>query len=198
VFEDWVRRDVGTVFVQDFDTALGHWLGSGQGGVCVHAKTCRTQVALEHNGDVYSCDHFVEPDYLLGNITTPGKTLLRLVASPQQRRFGQDKYDSLPSYCRDCDVRFACNGGCPKDRFITTPDGEPGLHYLCAGYKAFFQHIDPAMETMADLLRRRRPAADILRIVADQDGGRLRNSPCPCNSGRKWKQCHAVPAGRFQ
>jgi len=193
VFEEWLRRDVGTVFVQDFDTALGHWLGMDQAGVCVHAKTCGTQVALEHNGDVYSCDHFVEPGYLLGNITG-GRTMLELVASPRQRQFGQDKLSSLPQYCRDCDVRFACNGGCPKDRFITTPGGEAGLNYLCAGYQHFFRHAGPAMRDMAALLRAGRPAAQIMRAVASADAGRPRNSPCPCGGGRKWKQCHNSPA----
>ena len=178
VFEEWIRRDVGTVFVQDFDTALGHWMGLDQGGVCVHAKTCGTQLALEHNGDVYSCDHFVEPDYLLGNITA-GTTLLQLVASPEQRRFGQDKHDSLPGYCQNCDVRFACNGGCPKDRFTTTPDGEPGLHYLCAGYQRFFRHIDEPMRTMADLLRHHRPAAQAMQAVGQADLRRPATAPAP-------------------
>ncbi len=128
-----------------FDTALAHWLGMEQAGMCVHARTCGDAVALEHNGDLYSCDHYVEPEYLLGNIAQ-GRTLLELVDSPQQRAFGQAKLDTLPDYCRTCDVRFACNGGCPKDRFIATPDGEPGLHYLCAGYQMFFRHIDQPMK----------------------------------------------------
>ncbi|MHB1172076.1 MAG: anaerobic sulfatase maturase [Lacisediminihabitans sp.] len=168
VFEEWVRRDVGSVFVQSFDTALGHWLGM-QGGVCVHAKTCGVQVALEHNGDLYACDHFVEPDYLLGNITKKGRTLLELVASPRQRRFGQDKFDTLPQYCRDCDVRFACNGGCPKDRFLTAPSGEPGLNYLCAGYQRFFRHVDKYMQAMAELRHAGRPAAEVMELVASED-----------------------------
>ena len=109
--------------------------------MCVHARTCGDAVALEHNGDLYSCDHYVEPGYLLGNIAE-GRTMLELVNLPQQRAFGQAKLDTLPAYCRACDVRFACNGGCPKDRFIATPDGEPGLHYLCAGYQDFFHHVD--------------------------------------------------------
>ena len=152
VFEEWARRDVGDVFVQIFDTALAHWLGMDKVGLCVHARTCGDAVALEHNGDLYSCDHFVEPDYLLGNITA-GRTLLQMVESPQQRAFGNAKLDTLPQYCLDCDVRFACNGGCPKDRFATAPTGEPGLHYLCAGYKVFFGHVAQPMSVMADLLR---------------------------------------------
>ncbi len=160
VFEEWVRCDVGDVFVQMFDTSLAHWLGMDQVGMCVHARTCGDAVALEHNGDLYSCDHFVDADNLLGNITQ-GRTLLQLVNSPQQRRFGNAKADSLPAYCRSCDVRFACNGGCPKDRILLTPDGEPGLHYLCEGYQAFFRHIDTPMKVMSALLRRGEDATGV-------------------------------------
>jgi uncharacterized protein len=159
IFDDWVRNDVGEVYVQMFDTALASWYGE-PGGLCIFAETCGTALALEHNGDLYSCDHFVEPDHLLGNITeTP---MLDLVASPQQVEFGRAKRDTLPQYCLDCEVRFACNGGCPKDRFITTPDGEAGLNYLCAGYKAFFRHVGPAMLTMTQLLRQGRAPAEIM------------------------------------
>ncbi len=142
VFEEWVRHDVGRVYVQMFDVALANWHGEPP-SLCVHSQTCGNALALEHTGDVYSCDHFVEPNHLLGNIND--KSLLTLVNLPQQRRFGQDKHDSLPRYCRECDVRFACHGGCPKDRFLDTPDGEPGLNYLCAGFQAFFRHIDWSM-----------------------------------------------------
>src|SRR5512135_1094783 len=142
VFDEWVRHDVGDVFVQVFDTALAHWLGMHQTGMCVHARTCGSAVALEHNGDLYSCDHFVEPEYRLGNITETH--MLEMIASDKQRAFGQHKWNSLPKYCRECEVLFACYGECPRNRFITTPDGEPGLNYLCSGYKAFFKHIDPA------------------------------------------------------
>jgi len=150
VFEEWVRRDIGTVYVQMFDTALANWYGEG-GGMCVHAKTCGSQVTLEHTGDLYSCDHYVEPGYLLGNVKD--KHMLELIALPQQRKFGQDKHDTLTRYCRDCDIRFACNGGCPKDRFATSPYGEPGQHYPCPGYQDFFHHVAKPMETMAGLLR---------------------------------------------
>ena len=150
VFEEWVRRDVGRVYVQMFDTTLANWVGV-PGALCVHAETCGTALALEHNGDLYSCDHFVEPDHLLGNITQ--RPLLDLVASPQQVAFGNAKRDALPGYCRRCDVRFACHGGCPKDRFTTSPDGEPGLHYLCPSYQAFFRHVDRPMRFMAAQLR---------------------------------------------
>ncbi len=124
VFEEWVRRDIGTVYVQMFDVALASWYGEPS-ALCVHAETCGTALALEHNGDLYSCDHFVEETYRIGNIAeTP---LVELVASERQVAFGRAKRDTLPAYCRACDVRFACHGGCPKDRFVRTPDGEPGL-----------------------------------------------------------------------
>lgn len=150
VFENWVRRDVGTVFVQMFDTSLANWVGV-PGAVCVHAETCGTALALEHNGDLYSCDHFVEPEHLLGNITE--RPMLELIASTQQVAFGKNKHESLPGCCLQCDVRFACHGGCPKDRFVTTPAGEPGLHYLCPSYQAFFRHIDKPMRFMDAQLR---------------------------------------------
>jgi uncharacterized protein len=195
VFEEWARHDVGEVFVQEFDTALAHWLGMDQAGLCVHARTCGSAVALEHNGDVYSCDHYVEDGYLLGNIAE-GRPLLDLVTSPQQRSFGQAKLDSLPTYCRRCDVRFACNGGCPKDRFLTTPDGEPGLHYLCAGYQRFFRHVDEPMRLMAGLLRRGEEAVGVRDWYADQDALRAADTPCTCGSGRDWRQCHGGPPPR--
>jgi uncharacterized protein len=189
VFEEWVRRDIGTVYVQVFDTALASWYGEG-GGMCVHAETCGTQLALEHNGDLYSCDHFVEPNYLLGNIRD--KTMLELVSLPQQRKFGQDKKDSLTQFCKDCDVRFACNGGCPKDRFATSPYGEPGQHYLCPGYKEFFSHVQPAMAAMTNLLRLGRAPAELMATYAKDDAQRPRNSLCTCGNGKKWKHCHGA------
>jgi uncharacterized protein len=159
IFDEWVRRDVGRIYVTTFDVALGSWLG--QHNACIVAPTCGNALVLEHNGDVYSCDHFVEPDHRLGNIRDT--TLQTLVASEKQRRFGQDKYDTLPTYCRECPVLFACYGECPRNRFIKTPDGEEGLNYLCAGYKAFFTHIDTPMKTMADLLRQGRYADEIMQ-----------------------------------
>jgi uncharacterized protein len=187
VFEDWVRRDVGQVYVQMFDVALANWYGEPP-GLCVHSETCGLALALEHNGDLYSCDHFVEPRYRLGNIRE--KKLLDLVVAPQQKEFGLAKRDSLPRFCRECDVRFACHGGCPKDRFAHTPDGEPGLHYLCPSYKAFFGHIRPAMETMCQLLRVGQPPSQITVRYAKADARRGRNEACTCGSGRKWKHCH--------
>jgi uncharacterized protein len=158
IFDEWVRRDVGTVFVQTFDVALGSWLG--QHNLCIVSPTCGRALALEHNGDLYSCDHFVEPAYRLGNILdTP---MQDLVESPRQRAFGEQKFTSLPQYCRDCEVLFACFGECPRNRFITAPDGEPGLNYLCAGYKQFFHHIQHPMTAMANLVRQGRFADEIL------------------------------------
>ena len=187
VFEEWVRRDVGEVYVQMFDTTLANWVGE-QPSLCVHCETCGLSLALEHTGDVYSCDHFVEPRYRLGNITE--RHMLALVASDQQTRFGLDKRDTLPGYCRECDVRFACHGGCPKDRFIKTPDGEPGLNYLCSGYKRFFHHVSEPMSVMAALLARGRAPAEVLQRYRAEDRRRGRNEPCTCGSGRKWKHCH--------
>lgn len=159
IYDEWVRRDVGQVHVITFDVALGSWLG--QHNACIVSPTCGGALTMEHNGDVYACDHYVEPDYLLGNIKdTPLGTL---VASEKQRRFGQDKYDRLPRFCKECPVLFACYGECPRNRFIKTPDGEEGLNYLCAGYKAFFTHIAPTMNTMAGLLRQGRFADEIMQ-----------------------------------
>jgi uncharacterized protein len=159
IFDEWVKRDVGAVFVQTFDVALGSWLG--QHNLCIFSPTCGNALALEHNGDLYSCDHYVEPDYLLGNIKD--SHMLELVTSDKQRKFGQDKFDSLPKYCRDCEVLFACYGECPRNRFIIAPDGEPGLNYLCAGYKQFFNHINSSMKTMARLVREGRFADEIMQ-----------------------------------
>lgn len=194
IFDEWVRRDVGSVYVQMFDAALASWVGAPP-ALCIFAETCGNALALEHNGDLYSCDHFVEPAYLLGNIQH--KRMIDLVASPQQRQFGLAKRDTLPRYCRECEVLFACHGECPKNRFIETPDGEPGLNYLCGGYKAFFTHSAHAMRIMAGLLRRNRAPAEIMAFLGLEDAQFQRacaqtgrNDPCPCGSGRKFKHCH--------
>ena len=170
VFDEWVRRDVGKVYVQMFDAALASWVGA-PASMCIFSETCGTALALEHNGDLYSCDHFVEPKHLLGNIQQVH--MLQLVTSEQQRQFGLAKRDTLPRYCRECSVRFACHGECPKNRFITTPDGEPGLNYLCAGYMAFFKHIDRPMRLMADLLRKGRFADEAMDMLASEDADRV-------------------------
>ncbi len=163
IFDEWVARDVGEVFVQHFDVTLGALFG--QYSLCVHSPECGTAIAMEHNGDVYSCDHYVEPDYRLGNIADG--SFAGLLAMPQQRSFGRDKRTTLPRQCRECPVRWVCNGGCPKDRFATTADGEPGLNYLCAGYYGFFTHAWPAMEDMAHLIRTGRPPADIMNVKVE-------------------------------
>jgi uncharacterized protein len=160
VFDEWVREHVGQVFVQLFDVALGIWCGL-PASLCVFGDTCGTALAVEHNGDLYSCDHYVEPRCLLGNIQE--KNMLEMVLSQKQLRFGLDKRDSLPQFCRTCKVRFACNGGCPKNRIRRTPDGEGSLNYLCDGYKAFFNHINEPMQEMARLLRMGRPPAEVMR-----------------------------------
>ncbi|HID64339.1 MAG TPA: SPASM domain-containing protein [Anaerolineae bacterium] len=159
VFDEWLYNDVGQVFVQIFDVALGIWT-LGQASLCVFAETCGRALALEHNGDLFSCDHFVTPEHRLGNLMDV--SLVKMVNSPQQQRFGQAKPDSLPAYCRACVVRFACNGGCPKNRFALTPEGEPGLNYLCPGYQHFFHHIAPAMQRMTAALRAGKPAASVM------------------------------------
>jgi len=162
VFDEWVRNDVGKIFVQLFDVALANWVGAPP-GLCIHSETCGNALALEHNGDLYACDHFVEPAYLLGNIKqTP---MVELVASPVQRQFGLNKRDHLPRFCQECPVRFACHGGCPKDRFNATPDGEPRLNYLCAGYRHFFAHIGEAMQFMAGEIRHSRPPANVMTFI---------------------------------
>ncbi|MDQ5980831.1 MAG: uncharacterized protein QG602_3809, partial [Verrucomicrobiota bacterium] len=157
---EWIKADVGRVFVQHFDTALANWLGQPP-GICIFSPTCGRALAVEHNGDVYSCDHYVYPRYKLGNLLN--QDLAALVDSPAQEAFGNAKAD-LPRYCRECPVRFACHGECPKHRFLRTPDGEPGLNYLCVGYKKFFTHIGPAMRTMAALIGNGCPPSAIMRM----------------------------------
>ncbi len=196
IFDEWARHDIGRVFVQLFDVALGVWRGQ-PAALCVFAETCGDALALEHNGDLFSCDHFVEPQSKLGNLQ---QTQLDVLASSdQQRRFGLNKRDTLPRYCRECAVRFICHGGCPKDRILTTPDGEPGLNYLCDGYQAFFAHIAQPMQTMASLIQQHRPPADLMLVLARQESELAeqfanagRNELCPCQSGKKFKHCHGA------
>jgi uncharacterized protein len=191
IFDEWVRNDVGTVFVQFFDVALGNWLGAGS-GLCHFSPKCGMAGALEHNGDLYSCDHYVYPRHKLGNIMeTP---LSELMQSETQRRFGSSKLDSLSESCKVCEVRPACHGDCPKHRFAETPDGGPGLSYLCKAYKEIFNHMAPYLKVMADLVQAGRPVPDVMRILGQQGMNRHpsapgRNAPCPCGSGRKYKMC---------
>ncbi len=191
IFDEWVRNDVGRVFVQIFDVALEAWFGM-EPSLCIFHKTCGEALAIEHNGDVYSCDHYVFPENRLGNILQV--PLEKLVSSEQQIQFGKDKEATLPRYCRECAYRFVCNGGCPKDRFIKTPDGEEGLNYLCEGYQHFFAHIDPYMRFMANELRHKRPPANVMAWAREKDLGfpslKVKpNDPCPCGSGKKYKHC---------
>jgi uncharacterized protein len=192
VFEEWVRRDVGEVYVQLFDVTLEAYFGRHL--LCIHAPTCGLGPALEYNGDLYSCDHYVEPRYKIGNIHQTH--LLDLVASPEQRKFGQDKLDTLTAQCRNCEVRSLCNGGCPKDRFALSRDGEAGQNYLCAGLELFFKHTRPAMQEMARLLQQRRAPAEIMAATAAEDERRGPYQPCPCGSGRKFRFCHGEAGAR--
>lgn len=202
VFDEWVKRDVGKIFVQIFDQALAAWMGF-EPSLCVFRKRCGRALAIEHNGDLYCCDHFVEPDYKLGNILE--LPIIELANSPRQIEFGLAKESTLPQYCLDCEVRFACHGECPKNRFIETPTGEAGLNYLCGGYRKFFNHIDPLMQQMVAELKAGRPAANVMqkfrkrsRQTSDVEQSEpsrqvgthpSRNDPCPCGSGRKFKKC---------
>jgi uncharacterized protein len=202
IFDYWVQHDVGRWFVQLFDVQLGIEMGLGS-SLCVFSPTCGRGLALEHNGDLYACDHYVYPQFKLGNIAE--ESLAAMVESPAQRKFGTDKRDALPGYCRRCPVLEHCQGECPKHRFAVTPDGEAGLNYLCPGYQRFFAHIQPHLRTMAALLRSGRPADEIMGLLAQQEGRATappatpilrqlgsrpgRNDLCPCGSGRKYKKC---------
>ncbi|SHE23893.1 radical sam [Actinomyces glycerinitolerans] len=158
IYDEWLAHDVGRVFIQHIEVMVGAALG--RYSLCAHAPECGTALAIEHNGDVYSCDHFVEPGYRLGSVLSSEFT--QMLNSPEQRRFGADKRTLLPRQCRQCPVRWACNGGCPKDRFDTTADGESGQNHLCAGYYAFFTHAAPGVLRMADAVRQGIPAARVL------------------------------------
>ncbi|MBB6447108.1 anaerobic sulfatase maturase [Bacillus benzoevorans] len=162
VFDEWVREDIGTVNVMNFESSLVSWMGL-PATVCIFAETCGKAAIIEHNGDVYSCDHFMYPDYKLGNIKS--STFKEMMDSMQQNDFGQAKKSTLPKYCQNCEVKFACNGECPKHRFLTTPDGEPGLNYLCSGYKKYFTHIHRYMKVMVQLLENGIPVPAIKDVI---------------------------------
>ncbi len=194
VFDEWVHNDVGRIFVQTFEATLRSWMGLPS-GMCVFDRTCGYGLALEHNGDLYACDHFVEPDYLLGNIRE--KHMLELVGSAQQHKFGQAKCESLPQYCLECPALFACHGECPKNRFSKTPQGEAGLNYLCAGYKAFFRCVNEPLKILAMLLNSGRPASDVMPILAADKEALSKayhnarpEQLCPCSSGLPYQRCH--------
>jgi uncharacterized protein len=186
VFEEWVRHDVGNVYVQLFDVTLEAFFGRHL--LCIHAPTCGYGPALEYNGDLYSCDHFVEPRFRLGNIHQTH--MLKLVASPEQREFGDAKRETLTAQCRGCKVRHWCNGGCPKDRFALSRDGEAGHNYLCAGLERFFMHTGPTFKAMADLIHRGRPPAEMMAAFATDDARRGPYHACTCGSGEKFRFCH--------
>jgi uncharacterized protein len=167
VFDEWIGKDVGEVFVINFEAALGSWLGIPP-TTCTFAETCGDALAFEHDGSVYSCDHYVYPEHRLGSIRE--SSLAEMASSQLQIRFGKEKADGLPSYCRDCDVLFACRGECPKNRFVKSPGGEPGLNYLCNGLRRFFLHIDPWMKLMADEIRIGGSAENVMRLYNAQNG----------------------------
>jgi uncharacterized protein len=193
IFDEWVRHDVGRIAVQNFAEALQ--VVSGEpANLCIMSETCGRVLALEHDGGVYACDHFVDPAHRLGNVTTDG--LAALVESPAQIAFGQAKKDGLPGQCRACPVLFLCNGGCPKDRFAITSEGEPGLNFLCGGYRELYAHMIPHLQRMVALGRSGKGVAAIMveLEIAEREARRRwrstsRNDPCPCGSGRKYKHC---------
>lgn len=168
IFDEWVFRDVGNIFIQIFDSTLASWMGETT-GLCVFSPTCGTALALEHNGDLYSCDHYVEPDFFIGNIMMDD--MADLVSSKKQKRFGIDKLESLPMACKKCDVLFACHGGCPKNRFLELPPDKNGLNYLCAGYKEYFYHVSGVMRFMSKELKEGRAPANIMNYLSGQESG---------------------------
>ena len=164
LFDEWVREDVGQYYIQLFDATLANWIGA-EPGLCTLAKTCGRAGAIEWNGDVYSCDHFVFPEYKLGNIADV--SLCELMYSGRQQRFGKAKQTTLPRRCRQCPYLFACNGECPKNRFLKTDDGELGLNYLCDGYFRFFEHVKPYMDFMANAYRNGQAPAQIMKVIKE-------------------------------
>lgn len=164
IFDEWIKKDVGRIFVQMFDSALANWVGV-EPGVCIFSKKCGHAGVMEFNGDVYACDHFVYPEYKIGNIYS--KTLLEMMYSPKQITFGNDKYDKSPQQCKTCKYQFACRGECPKNRIIKTKDGEDGLNYLCEGYYKFFDHIAVYMEYMKTQLENQSPPSNVMRAIAE-------------------------------
>ena len=189
IFDEWVNGDVGRIKVQIFEEAAKVAFGQ-EHSLCIFRSVCGDIPVVEHNGDFFSCDHFVNPEHRIGNIRrTP---LIELLESPTQRAFGQAKLETLPKYCRVCDVRDMCNGECPKNRFCKTPDGEAGLNYLCAGYKRFFTHCKPFVSEVATQWRKQRlqefvPTPQAVATRTGHEPGR--NDPCPCGSGLKYKKC---------
>ena len=186
VFDAWICSDIGRIYVQHFDLLLGLHAGYPS-TLCVHAETCGFAMAIEHNGNVYSCDHYVFPEYYLGNVME--ESLPEIVGSPLQAAFGQAKRDALPDVCRECRYLNLCRGACPKDRLIEAPGGK--LNWLCEGYYKFYEHTEPHFKAMAAALASRMPASEYRRFFKIPDSARPgRNEPCPCGSGKKYKNCH--------
>lgn len=189
VFDEWQERDIGRIKVQIFEEAVKTAFDE-EHEICLFRRTCGDIPVIEHNGDLFSCDHFLDPDHRLGNIREA--SLGELLESPALRAFGRDKWDRLPHYCRVCEVLPLCHGECPKNRFIRTPDGEEGLNYLCAAYKRFFSHSRPFVEELAGLWRRQTPKRPAPQAGTGAGPARTRigrNDPCPCGSGKKYKKC---------
>lgn len=166
IFDEWVRHDVGTYFIQIFDATLANWVGV-QPGLCSLTKECGHAGVMEFNGDVYSCDHFVYPEHLLGNINE--KTITEMMYGEKQREFAKLKHELLPQQCRECPVEFACHGECPKNRFTRDKYGNPGLNYLCKGYRQFFEHVKPYMDFMKGELDAKRPPSNVMNFVASAE-----------------------------
>jgi uncharacterized protein len=187
VFDRWLSRDIGSVFIQHVDLLLGRYLGYPS-SLCVHAPLCGRALAVEHNGNLYSCDHFVDPEHLLGNIAELGFD--QMVDSPFQTSFGKSKHEKLNPSCRSCEYLGLCYGGCLRNR-LPSQDGGNDLNYLCEGYKAFYAHTQPYFKAMAAALRSKMPASEYVRFLEPSlFEGVQRNDPCPCGSGKKFKHCH--------
>ena len=162
IFDEWVRKDVGKIFVEIFDCTLANWMGISP-GICAYSKECGHAGVMEHNGDVYSCDHFVFPEYKLGNIRD--HSLIYMLYGEQQQEFSRLKHSSLPRQCKECDMEFACHGECPKNRFMKDQYGDSGLNYLCPGYYHYYQHVAPYMDYMKQELMAQRPPSNIMKVV---------------------------------
>ncbi len=186
IFDEWIQQDIGRVRVQIFEETIRTAFGQEQ-ALCIFRRTCGDIPVIEHNGDFFSCDHYVDAAHLLGNIRHT--SLAELLDSPEQRAFGRAKKDRLPRYCRTCAVLDMCNGECPKNRFGVAPDGEPGLNYLCEGYRQFFTHSRPFIAELAALWRRQNRSGPAQRPLGQGGAKTGRNDPCPCGSGRKYKKC---------
>jgi uncharacterized protein len=189
IFDEWMRQDIERIKVQIFEEAARTAFGQ-EHSLCIFRKTCGDVPVVEHNGDFFSCDHFVNTEHRLGNIEEA--PLVDFLESPAQRAFGQAKWDTLPRYCQACEVLNMCHGGCPKDRIVRAPDGEAGLNYLCAGYKRFFTHCQPFVANLS-VLWHRQPLGQEIPLtqprVAPPTRKTGRNDPCPCGSGKKYKKC---------